>query len=150
LNQQPIVRLPPAAPAYGSLVRTRSAPTLNHPHLAWEYYPVPYDGGAAGIASQYIVAEAFDASWTLSSLDRSITPAAAPTGAAAAVAAAAADLELGEEDGSRPSDETAREKAAEIEQPQPAPNGGLRAWSQVLGSFFLFFSSWYVSPLSLS
>jgi len=24
------------------------------------------------------------------------------------------------------------------------PNGGLRAWLQVLGAFFLFFNSWYV------
>lgn len=26
----------------------------------------------------------------------------------------------------------------------PPPNGGLKAWLQVLGSFFLFFNSWYV------
>jgi hypothetical protein len=25
------------------------------------------------------------------------------------------------------------------------PNGGFNAWLQVLGSFFLFFNSWYVS-----
>jgi hypothetical protein len=27
------------------------------------------------------------------------------------------------------------------------PNGGLKAWLQVLGSFFLFFNSWFVCPL---
>ena len=26
--------------------------------------------------------------------------------------------------------------------PDPVPNGGLTAWLQVLGSFFLFFNSW--------
>ena len=26
--------------------------------------------------------------------------------------------------------------------PQPPPNGGLRAWIQVLGAHFLFFNSW--------
>ena len=31
--------------------------------------------------------------------------------------------------------------AAEAEAP---PNGGLKAWTQVVGSFFLFFNSWYV------
>lgn len=32
----------------------------------------------------------------------------------------------------------------------PPPNGGLEAWSQVVGSFFLFFNSWYaLSPTSL-
>jgi hypothetical protein len=25
------------------------------------------------------------------------------------------------------------------------PNGGFKAWLQVLGSFFLFFNSWFVS-----
>ena len=30
--------------------------------------------------------------------------------------------------------------AADVNQP---PNGGFKAWSQVLGSFFLFFNSWY-------
>jgi hypothetical protein len=30
------------------------------------------------------------------------------------------------------------------EDPGPPPNGGLQAWLQVLGSFFLFFNSWYV------
>ncbi len=28
--------------------------------------------------------------------------------------------------------------------PGPPPNGGLQAWMQVAGSFFLFFNSWYV------
>ena len=28
--------------------------------------------------------------------------------------------------------------------PGPPPNGGWLAWLQVLGSFFLFFNSWYV------
>lgn len=27
------------------------------------------------------------------------------------------------------------------------PNGGLRAWLQVVGAFFLFFNSWYVGSL---
>ena len=30
------------------------------------------------------------------------------------------------------------------EDPGPPPNGGFQAWLQVLGSFFLFFNSWYV------
>lgn len=29
------------------------------------------------------------------------------------------------------------------------PNGGLTAWLQVVGAFFLFFNSWYVSELTL-
>jgi len=29
------------------------------------------------------------------------------------------------------------------------PNGGLTAWLQVLGSFFLFFNSWYL-PVSVT
>ena len=44
--------------------------------------------------------------------------------------------------------ETGSEKviAAEAEGP---PNGGLNAWSQVVGSFFLFFNSWHVPRLAL-
>lgn len=26
------------------------------------------------------------------------------------------------------------------------PNGGLQAWLQVVGAFFLLFNSWFVSP----
>jgi hypothetical protein len=26
----------------------------------------------------------------------------------------------------------------------PPPNGGLKAWVQVLGAFMLFFNSWYI------
>jgi hypothetical protein len=29
------------------------------------------------------------------------------------------------------------------DEPGPPPNGGLRAWLQVVGSFFLFFNCWY-------
>jgi hypothetical protein len=28
----------------------------------------------------------------------------------------------------------------------PPPNGGLKAWVQVVGAFMLFFNSWYVVP----
>ena len=28
--------------------------------------------------------------------------------------------------------------------PEPPPNGGLTAWLQVAGSFFLFFNTWFV------
>jgi len=31
----------------------------------------------------------------------------------------------------------------EVTTPQPRVDGGLRAWLQVLGSFCLFFTSWY-------
>lgn len=39
-----------------------------------------------------------------------------------------------------------------LEKPEPAlptpandpPDGGLKAWLQVVGSFFLFFNTWYV------
>lgn len=34
------------------------------------------------------------------------------------------------------------------QQPEPPPNGGLTAWLQVAGSFFLFFNCWYVRPLT--
>jgi hypothetical protein len=29
----------------------------------------------------------------------------------------------------------------------PIPDGGVRAWLQVLGSFFLFLNSWFAYPL---
>jgi hypothetical protein len=29
--------------------------------------------------------------------------------------------------------------------PDPPPNGGLVAWLQVLGGFFIFFNSWFVT-----
>jgi hypothetical protein len=29
-----------------------------------------------------------------------------------------------------------------VTQPPPPPDGGIVAWSQVVGAFFLFFSSW--------
>ena len=32
--------------------------------------------------------------------------------------------------------------------PEEPPDGGLAAWMQVLGSFFLFFNCWYVMMLS--
>lgn len=35
------------------------------------------------------------------------------------------------------------EQAPPIPANEP-PNGGLRAWLQVVGSFFLFFNTWYV------
>lgn len=28
--------------------------------------------------------------------------------------------------------------------PSPVPNGGIVAWLQVMGSFFLFLNTWYV------
>jgi hypothetical protein len=31
---------------------------------------------------------------------------------------------------------------AKLPDEEPPPNGGLQAWLQVLGSFFLFFNSW--------
>lgn len=37
--------------------------------------------------------------------------------------------------------DTAKEASASPA-PDPVPNGGLTAWLQVLGSFFLFFNSW--------
>lgn len=33
-----------------------------------------------------------------------------------------------------------------FEDPGPPPNGGLKAWLQVLGSFMLFFNSWVSLP----
>lgn len=41
----------------------------------------------------------------------------------------------------RASLDTAKEASASSP-PDPVPNGGLTAWLQVLGSFFLFFNSW--------
>lgn len=32
-------------------------------------------------------------------------------------------------------------------QQEDIPDGGLVAWLQVLGGFFMFFNSWYVMPL---
>lgn len=42
------------------------------------------------------------------------------------------------------SDESESEKqtAAQPAIPPPPPNGGLTAWLQVAGAFFLFFNSW--------
>jgi hypothetical protein len=34
--------------------------------------------------------------------------------------------------------------------PGPLPNGGTKAWLQVLGSFFLFFNSWVSLPARAS
>ena len=36
----------------------------------------------------------------------------------------------------------AAKEASTSSPPDPVPNGGLTAWLQVLGSFFLFFNSW--------
>lgn len=33
---------------------------------------------------------------------------------------------------------------------EAAPNGGLKAWTQAIGSFFLFFNSWYAPVESSS
>jgi len=51
------------------------------------------------------------------------------------------------EKGTRTPESIEKGAAISIEAPQPAsppdiPNGGLQAWSQVAGSFFLFFNSW--------
>ena len=57
-------------------------------------------------------------------------------------------------------EEEAREELPSVvpkDQNHEIPNGGFKAWLQVLGSFFLFFNSWFVSrahrgppPFSLS
>ena len=41
-----------------------------------------------------------------------------------------------------PEDQHPPQAAEKFEDPGPPPNGGLKAWLQVLGSFFLFFNSW--------
>lgn len=33
--------------------------------------------------------------------------------------------------------------------PPPPPNGGLLAWSQVAGAFFLYFNTWYAASAGL-
>ena len=33
---------------------------------------------------------------------------------------------------------------------KPIPNGGLRAWLQVLGTFFIFFNTWWAFPSTFS
>jgi hypothetical protein len=38
------------------------------------------------------------------------------------------------------------QRSEKFEDQGPPPNGGLRAWLQVLGSFFLFFNSWVSLP----
>jgi hypothetical protein len=45
-------------------------------------------------------------------------------------------------------EEEAREELPSVvpkDQNHEIPNGGFKAWLQVLGSFFLFFNSWFVS-----
>jgi hypothetical protein len=52
---------------------------------------------------------------------------------------------------SREKDEEAREELPSVVPKDPnheIPNGGFKAWLQVLGSFFLFLNSWFVSPPS--
>jgi hypothetical protein len=46
-------------------------------------------------------------------------------------------------------DEEATEELPSVVPKDPnhdIPNGGFKAWLQVLGSFFLFFNSWFVPP----
>jgi len=46
--------------------------------------------------------------------------------------------------------EPVKSKQPSVNHVASIPNGGLMAWLQVLGAFFLFFNSWYVHPVSLS
>ncbi|KAL2841045.1 MFS general substrate transporter [Aspergillus pseudoustus] len=45
---------------------------------------------------------------------------------------------------SPPPSESSVERPVPVEKPAPPPDGGLRAWLQVAGAFFLFFNSWGV------
>jgi hypothetical protein len=42
--------------------------------------------------------------------------------------------------------ERVKSKQPSVNNISSIPNGGLKAWLQVLGAFFLFFNSWYVHP----
>lgn len=49
-----------------------------------------------------------------------------------------------------PEDVQPPQGSEKYEDPGPPPNGGAKAWLQVLGSFFLFFNSWVSLPTRVS
>jgi hypothetical protein len=53
----------------------------------------------------------------------------------------AIDAEANVHPQSEPGDESISDR--DSNDPGPPPNGGFRAWLQVIGSFFLFFNCWY-------
>lgn len=49
---------------------------------------------------------------------------------------------LGAEANISPAEPVERQKEVNPDDPGPPPNGGVKAWLQVAGSFFLFFNCW--------
>jgi hypothetical protein len=66
------------------------------------------------------------------SISRPSTPDAAGEGTAPVVSTPSAPSQ----------DKAELKKVASVNDVAAIPNGGLRAWLQVLGSFFLFFNTW--------
>jgi hypothetical protein len=46
----------------------------------------------------------------------------------------------------KPTAPSVQQHRSQIEEEKP-PNGGLTAWLQVLGGYFIFFNSWYVENM---
>jgi len=42
------------------------------------------------------------------------------------------------------------QRQASVNNIEAIPNGGLRAWLQVIGTFFLFFNTWFVQVQTLT
>jgi hypothetical protein len=88
-------------------------------------------------------------------MNQAIEPEKEALGHREALQRVTTDSTLGESVVNEALDAEANITAEDLQPPQvsekfedqgPPPNGGLQAWLQVLGSFFLFFNSWVRLP----
>jgi hypothetical protein len=88
-------------------------------------------------------------------MNQAIEPEKEAFGHGEALQRVTTDSTLGESVVNEALDAEANITAEDLQPPQgsekfedqgPPPNGGLQAWLQVLGSFFLFFNSWVRLP----